>query len=235
MMIKDVYSVVIRLMIGVVTFGLLPGCIKYHRTLPAEFPQGQEKQDYRGITAEYVKSARVYEQFVTRAFFDALWLSDEVRVAYAKLHCGKRGKSVEDTDAFIDRQREENNHWSVFYVLADVRDRQGTSLSDKNAPWTFYLKIGDYKTAPLSVKEVDLEPEYQRLFGKQFNLFKTAYMVKFPVRKVSGKHKVKLSDDVQLVIESVDKLVTLSWPVGKEKKDKRSEKKVLKDEDFYWG
>lgn len=234
-MVKDVYGVVIRLLVSSIVLGLLPGCIKYHRTLPTEFPQGQEKQDYRTVTVDYVKSARVYEQFVTRALFDALWLSDDVRAAYAKLYCGKRGKSAEDTDAFIDRQREENNHWTMFYVLADVRDRQATSLSDKNAPWTFYLKIGDYMTSPLSVKEVDLEPEYQRIFGKQYNLFKTAYLVKFPVRESSGKHKVKPASDVQLVIESVDKSVTLTWPLKKDTSAQKTRKKVLKDEDFYWG
>jgi hypothetical protein len=215
--------------------GVLPGCIKYHKTLPTEFPQGQAKPDYRDITANYVKSARVYDQFTTRALFDTLWLSDDVRVAYGKLHCSKRGTAAEDTEAFIDRQREENKHWMMFYVLADVRDRQGTSLSDKNAPWTFYLKVGDYTTAPLSIKEVDLEPEYQQFFGKQFNLFKTAYAIKFPARDVTEKHKVKPTDAVNLVIEAVDKSVTLTWPIVGAFKGAVSEKRVVKDEDFYWG
>lgn len=229
MIIKKISKNLVLAMLALFVMSLVPGCIKYHKTLPSEFPQGQEKQDPRDITANYVKSARVYDQFVTRAFFDALWLSDEVRVAYANLYCSKRGKSPEDTEAFITRQQEENNHWTTFYVLADVRDRQGASLSDKNAAWTFYFKIGDHKTEALSVKEIELEPEFQAFFDQKFNSFKTAYAVKFPVHDGD-----KRTEPVQLVIESVYKSVTLTWP-PLEQKDKKSKGKILRDEDFYWG
>lgn len=220
--------------IALVTVSLFSGCVKYYETLPSEFPQGGEKGDYRAISANYVKSARVYDQFLTRAFFDALWLSDEVRVAYAKLYCAKRGKSSEDTEAFIVRQREENKHWTTFYVLADVRDRDGTSLSDREkAPWTFYLKIGDYKVEAVSVKEIELEPEFRAFFDQQFNSFKTAYAVKFPAReKFDGEADKKIDkkkEPIQLMIESVYKSVKLSWSPWDKKKE------VLRNEDFYWG
>ncbi len=235
MMFKDVLLPVMRAAVALLILVTVPGCIKYHRTLPTEFPQGDEKRDYSDITTNFVKATRVYDQFLTRAFFDALWLSDDVRIAYSKLHCEKQGKSAEDTDAFIARQREENKHWTMFYVLADVRERQGTSLSEKNAPWTFYLKIGDYMSAPLSVKEIDLEPEYQMFFGKQFNSFKTAYVVKFPARDMTDKNNTKPLDVVNLVIESVDKSVSLTWPIVMDKIASKTNKKVAKDEDFYWG
>lgn len=222
-----------------VALGLLflPSCIKYHETIPTEFPQGQEKKDNRIITANYVRSVRIYDQFVTRAIFDALWLSDEVRVAYAHLYCSRRGKSVDDTEAFITRQREENNHWTSFYVLADVRDRQGTSLSDKNAPWTFYLKVGDFKAEALSVKEIDLEQEYQAFFASQFNSFKTAYLVKFPVCQALKANGNQLSEAVELSIESASKTAQLTWqPLNSHSARTQKEKqKVLRDEDFYWG
>ncbi len=231
MVIKNVSRVVVHIAVAVLTLGLVPGCIKYHRTLPTEFPQGEKKKDYSLVTAAYVKSAKVYDQFSTQAIFDALWLSDDVRVAYANMYCSKRGKSADDTEAFMTRQREENKHWVMLYVLADVRDRQKTSLSDKNAPWTFYLKMGDYMASPISVKEVELEPEYQALFGKQYNMFKTAYAVKFPVREETEKTEEK-SSAVHLIIESVNKSVTLTWPA-----DIRldAKKKVVHNEDFYWG
>ncbi len=232
MILKDIQQKMIQATAILLLLVFVPGCIKYHKTLPTEFPQGEITQNYSDITASYVKSTRVYDQFVTRAIFDALWLSDDVRIAYSKFHCAKRGTSVEDTEAFIARQREENNHWTTFYVLADVRDRQNTSLSDKNAPWTFYLKVGDNKSAQLSIKEVDLEPEYQRFFGTQFNLFKTAYIVKFPALDIASDQKDKA---VHLIIESVDKSVTLTWPIGVAKKAETAKKKVKSDEDFYWG
>lgn len=235
MMAKKLQVLIIRMILMFLLCFNFSGCIKYYQMLPGEFPQGKEKQASVFLTTRYVKSARIYDQFVTSAIFDVLWLSDEVRAAYAKNHCSKRGVSVDDADACIARQCEENKHWSTFYVLADVRDRRGISLSDKNAPWAFYLSIGDYKTEPLSVKEIELEPEFQRFFGQRFNLFKAAYVVKFPLRDAAGKHSAHKSEAINFVIESVDKSVTLTWKLNDNGQAVATKKKVLRDEDFYWG
>jgi hypothetical protein len=93
----------------------------------------------------------------------------------------KRGKDTEVLKAIESRQLEETNHWIGFYLLSDIRIRKHDSLKEKNAAWTFHLTIDDKVTLePTSIKEVELEPEYQVLFNHRFNNFKTVYLVKFP-------------------------------------------------------
>lgn len=207
---------------------VVPGCIKYHKTLPTEFPQPEKQVRHDDVALKYMRSTRVYEQFCTKALFDVLWLSDDVRVAYGNFHCKKRGVVDDAAEAFIARAREENNHWTTFCVLADVRDRSGLSLSDAHAPWTFSMNYQDKSYAPLSVKEVDLEPEYQSFFGSQRVMFKTAYMVKFPPLPADGP----LQGVITLTVQSIQEKMSMVWDL-QALEDAGAQGKRY--EDFYWG
>lgn len=210
---------------------LVPSCIKYHKILKKEFNQGQDHNDNREVAHNYIRSATVYDQFETRGIFNALWMADDVRAAYADVYCDKRGRSSEGKDALLKRLLEENKHWITFYMLADIRDRVHSSLSEKTPAWTMYLDVGNgEKIDPVSIKEVELDPEYQFFFGYRFNLSKVAYLVKFPAQDLSGVSYVKQGGKVNLVLSSVSKEVELVWDLSKIKKGE----KLIKDEDFYW-
>ena len=156
---------------GCLVICLMPGCVPYHKLAKTEFPQGSEHKDKREMVHNYVRTAKVYDQFKTQAIFDAIWLSDEARTVYTELYSKRRGKDNGACEALLKRQLEENHHWISMYVLADIRHKTNVSLHDKNALWTLCLeaKNGE-RVEPISVKEVEVEPEYQSIFGHRFNL-----------------------------------------------------------------
>lgn len=269
----------------------MTSCVKYYDLITSEFPQGKDLPDKREIVARYMQTATVYDEFQTVAVFNALWLSYEVRAAYVDVYCSKRGLSPDEREEMLKRQLEENKYWVSFYVLADVRSKTNASLSDQNPMWTLHLKLGEYETlVPESIKEVDLDPELQLLFGSRFNLFKTAYLVKFPLQpvpststtepgssevvsvevetaKTSQPTNVRVSVEtpastittttpaatpvshvvprpdlakklangtislVQLIVKSVHKECTLTW----DRNQMAKKRKIIRDEDFYWG
>lgn len=241
----------------------MTSCVKYYDLIKSEFPQGKDQPDYRVVASLYKRTATVYDEFQTKAAFNALWLSDELRTAYVNVYCNKRGLSNDEKEEMLKRQLEENKYWVSFYVLADIRSKTNSSLSDPNAMWTPYLKLGDFDTlVPESIKEVDLDPEFQLFFGKTFNLFKVAYLIKFPIQpQPSVVAAAAISDSgadtpkpactrvvaprpdlarklancsitlVQLVIRSIYKECTLTW----DRDEMAKKRKVLCDEDFYWG
>ena len=89
------------------------------------------------------------------------------------------------------------------------------------------------KLEPISIKEVDVEPEYQDFFGKhRFNLFKEAYLVKFPMQDLESKPYVQAGDVVTMVFGSAQRDVRLVWDTSDLKKKNHGE--YRKDEDFYW-
>lgn len=210
---------------------LLPGCIKYYELSTTEFPQGDEITPQSVLTENYVRSIKIYNQFETVALFDILWLSSDVRTYFANRFCTKRGKDLESHKAIESRQLEETNHWVGFYVLSDIRTRNQTSLKEKNAAWTMHLTINDkIKLEPISITEVELEPEYLALFGHRFNNFKSIYLVKFPAYDLDGKPYI--------TIPKPSLVLTVCGPKREGKavwnKQTCSQTTAMNDEDFYW-
>ena len=209
----------------------LPGCIKYYELSDSEFNQGKPLDDNRDVAVAYRRSVTIYDQFKTQAIFDGLWLSDTVRSTYVDMHASKRGIQGDGKEELLKRQLEENNHWLSFILLADIRDKLFASMSEPASTWTAHAVVDNVKLVAESVKEFDMDPEFQLLFGKTWNPFKTAYMVKFPLESVlahkiaSGEHK-----EVKLVISSMYKEAELVWKTGQ----LSAKKEVLRDEDFYW-
>src|SRR5438128_1071540 len=95
---------------------LFPGCGKIidwgTQSVQQVTPLGTD----RARAARYIRSIVTYDQITTKAYFDALWLSDEVREAYVDLFVTKFGKTPEQKNIFLRRQYEENNHFISFYV-----------------------------------------------------------------------------------------------------------------------
>ena len=144
---------------------ILSGCIKYYDLAESEFPQAAKVADQKAVTDNYKRAVVVYDQFVTKAHFDVMWLSEDIRTAYVNLFADKRGMTQEAKEELLKRQLEEMRHWLAFYVLVEQRDRQNTSLSDPLTSWTMSVQLDKQVISAESVKECDLEAEYQQLFG----------------------------------------------------------------------
>ena len=217
---------------------VLPSCIKYYEMSNDEFPQAIEKKDdYTELIQENLKSVRAYEQFETKATFDALWMSDEMKVAFENVYCNKRGKDENTKDALIRRQLEESKHWITFYVLTDVRGKNNTSMTEKDSLWSMYLQVGDKKISPISIKEVELEPEIQFFFGSRFSSFKSPYLVKFPATDMAGQFYLKDASGMSLFFSSPLLETKLTWSNEENKKamEKLEREGMIGEKDRYWG
>lgn len=159
---------------------LLPGCGRVVDWMQDSFQQATTLQAHCDVSEKYSKSITVYDQFSTKAKFDVLWLSDEIRAMNVDLFSLKFGKTVEQKKTLLRRQLEENNHFISFYVLSLYEVPLGESLS----AWGLFLRINDKNYSPIELKTVELSPEYMCLFGKKFNRFKVAYSVKFDAKDI---------------------------------------------------
>jgi len=217
-------------------------CLKYYEISPKEFPQGKDKKEHKEVRDENLRSVRVYDEFETKAFFDCLLMSDKAKHAYSQIHCEKKGKNEQAKEALLRRQLEEGKHWITFYLLADIRDKMHISMTDKNSQWSICLEIDGKKITPISIKEVELEPEIQYLFGSALNAFKTVYLLKFPANDLAGKYYLREKATIKMLISSAYKSCSMTWGPESQKKDKKIkgnpfikvEERVNGDKDFYW-
>jgi hypothetical protein len=185
---------------------LLPGCL-YIDWGKRNFYQGSEVVDYTPDVRRYLRSATVYNQFSTCAFFDALWLSDNVRTIYAKVHSQRVGKDVEHARAFLWRQLEENKHNLTFLVLSLYT----IPLDTEMAAWSLVLCINGKTIMPASIKAIDLAHEYTVFLANELSRFKVAYEVNFNVIDADGNSILKDARELVLQFRSVKKEVSLHW------------------------
>ena len=195
------------------TLLLLSGCTPYQPWLEDVFYQGEKVDKHTAIVRQYLRTEHVYDQFTTLAHFDVLWLSDEVRSAYAKVHACKQCMSDERYTAFLRRQIEENRHYISFYVLSAIPNRCGKPLlTEKDALWSMCLKIGQHVFKPIEIKVVELPPEYIMFFGKTYNRFKTPYLVKFDAQEINGSPLLAgHTGSLQMIFSRTDRKAYLTW------------------------
>lgn len=228
------------LMLLVSSLFLFPSCIKYYKLANTEFHQGQAHNDNRKALEDAKKKVAVYNEFETKAIFDVLYLSDSVKVAYVDKCTQKKGLDLNAKNSLLTKELEQNKFWTTFYVLADLRDRRKTSLNDKNSPWSFYLLLKNSVTLqPITIKEIDVEPEYQYLFGSRFTMFQRYYEIKFPAKDVNNNLYINNNEPFELVISGAHKETHVKFndPMQASAANKynvNSKGKILSDEDFYW-
>lgn len=219
-------------MLGIVSsLCFFSSCIKYHKVVKSEFPQGIEEQDCREITHNNVRSQKMYTEFKTEAVFDVLLLSDQTRTAFIQKFAQRRGKDRKAIQSLLEKEYEENADSISFYVLAEIKDNTNPALNEKNSYWTVALEASNgQRLEAESIQEIDIEPEYQIFFGYRFTPHKTVYLVKFPRESTDKTTIINSHEKITLVIASPTKEFPLTW----DPKDYKKHAELLSDKDFYW-
>lgn len=216
--------------IGMVIYLIgLSGCGHIIRWAEGNFYQGENMVPLTKIPQQAIRSVCIHNQFTIAATIEAMWLSDEVRTAYAEVYGIKNGKSDAMTKAFLRRQLEENKHFISFYVLTNF----SLSIGDQNNKWAIFLQSGDAILSPNEIRVTELTPEFQIFFGKRFNRFKSIYLVKFNAKTAEGKPFITdTSQTMELYFRSIEKEAVLSWPVtgAPESADVAQEAEEVKEE-----
>ncbi|MBT3456419.1 hypothetical protein HN446_05120 [bacterium] len=188
-------------------------CVRIKKWTKKTFPQATELNDYQSQIKKYRGTVKLYEFFQTKAQFDVIWLSDDVREAYSEMHCRKHGKTGEDEGNVLKRQLERNNFYISFYVLC----LRNSTIGKKKSKWSVYLDVDGKKTTVKDVEQVDLPPEYQELFGKKFNKFKTPVLVKFNISDRDGNFVLNPnSKNLKLVFNSPGLEGSIEWELDRE-------------------
>ena len=204
----------------------LAGCNKVIDWGKDQFKQGEKIEKYTDEPQHHVRSITLYDQFTTEGMFDALWLSDDVRTAFANVHALKRGHNEEQRTVFLRRQLEENNHFISFYVLSPYEK----PLGEPNSEWVAFLEINGTSYRPIEVKAVDLSPEYQAFFGKKFTRFKEKYSIRFDAKDIEDRLLIKNdTKNIRLVFRSNENEASLVWDLVDGKLANNTNKAVKKN------
>ena len=223
---KDVFFLGLLLLV-------LPGCRRLVNWGKETFNQGTDIELSTEAAERYMRSAHVYDQLRTAAIFDALWLSDELRTAYANTHSAWQGRGEEQQTAFLRRQLAENSRYISFFVLS----LHQVSLTKQDPTWSLFLKIDDEQFVPVELKETELDAIYKKFLGKRWTRFKVPYLVKFDAIDVDEKPLITpQTRTLTLTFRSATKEASLKWHLSnmrvRRKVRRRLEKKSQCDHRF---
>lgn len=191
--------------------GLLPGCTKVIHWASDCFPQSKKRVVDYTLINKYVRSVKMYDQFTTKAQFDALWISDPIRKLYVDEYVQIAGKSVDQKNILLRRQSDESKHFIMFFVLTPYE----VTLGERDSGWGVLLKLDDMYFDAIEVKSVQLLPIYQNFFGNKYTNFKSVYQIKFDTQDVQDN--LLLTSDtkkVALCFRSVTEEVLLEWNIA---------------------
>lgn len=199
----------------ILSFMLLPGCCsQYVRWGHQIANQGTTLSEYTEITNNYIRSTRIYDQFITLGIFDAIWLSDEVLQAYVDTYRQKRCLSYEQYSTMLADQMAVNESFITFYLLASYPGQDKKPLDEDDPYWEIQLQINGHCYSPVEVKSFELPLEYRTFFGIRYNLFKTAYIVRFNAKNAYGSPILQWPVCMKLVLRRVQKQTVMCWDIG---------------------
>lgn len=211
---KHIHYRYISIMLFMQCILFLPSC-KVTQWSESVFRQAQRVSDsYAATMRPFIKTAVIYDQFISIADFSALLLTDEARMIYLDYFFHRTFKTEEEQ--LIARQRllTENDFYVTFYVVGYQQpvlytsgralfsgeyQAQGSMLGGADAVWRTSMLVDGKEYTPAEIRLVELPVEYRHFFGVNWSQFKFAYKIRFDRRDennkeilTSGKHHVSL-------------------------------------------
>lgn len=188
----------------------LCGCGRVGDWLKNNFKQAKSVDSSLVITKRYTRSVAEYDQLSTVAYFDALWISDDVRHVYVNLQTHALGKGEEYKKTLLKRQREEGNRFIMFYILVPYT----ISFGDIDSQWHVTLLIDNDRFSPVELKSIDLSPVQQYMLSKIYSRFKNVYQCKFDAHDIDDYPLInKDTQTIELRFTSPNKEAALLWNI----------------------
>jgi hypothetical protein len=208
-----------RILFCMLPLCLLSSCTRYYRWGKQQFTQVDKRAGDDQAVVSYLRSVDLYDEFQTVGMFDALWLSEEVRLHYID-QIAKRFALLDDKVAKMRKDALEENERLLSFYLVMTQNNDGIlpelAARDAQATWAVVLRQDGKEYPVKTVTRVDLEPEYRQIFGKRYSRYRTAYKLDF------NRYSSKMNDlfptnerPLELVIRSAKYNVSFSWRGGK--------------------
>lgn len=195
---------------------VLPDCVRVIDWGKRHISQGTKLVTPEERVRTFIRSAKVYDRLSTCALFDVLWLADVVREAYVEVHVQKFGKSDTVRAELLKQEYDDSQRFVSFYVCAYM-PLNTMPLGDVKSRWSVLLDSNGVLHVPVSVKSVELTPEYAFFLADVLSRYKTVYYVKFDRHDTQG-NDLLTAKELRLVFRSEKRSAAIVWPLHEQEK-----------------
>lgn len=192
----------------------LSGCSRYYKWGKSFFVQADNRALHESCVKQYRTYVTAHQGFETVGWFDVLLMADPVWDWY-KAQIAKRYGLIEGS--VFDLQEEQDAQTSAyitFYVLMSQPNVPTDPLlrlsTHTPSQWAIVLSVDGKEYQAREIKQVDLAPELQEIFGFHYNRYRNAYRVKF-ARHTDTKEDLLDFVEMELRFRSIKHELDFVW------------------------
>jgi len=176
--------------------------------------KGVVKPGYPEELENWTRTVKVFEGFETRLYFSATYKSPSFRESYIDRYVEGYGLGETYRSALIERETEQGAGYNEFFFTAYTPVDEWNDFEKKESIWRLYLEDDTgARLAPVSITKLDSSDAVLREFFPYFDLWSSAYIVKFPKYAPAGAEPIPGPDtaSMRLIVTGVIGKGQLEW------------------------
>lgn len=189
----------------IAAFFLITGC---GGVKPAPEPE------YSDVLSRWTRSTKVFDGIDARIYMSATYKDPSYITSYVNRY-SKAYKLDEDyARALLERELGEADKYNEFFISVYTPEESWNDLENRDSIWKLYLEDGSgARLVPVSILRVDKGDPLVREFFPYFDMWSSAYRVKFPKYSATGTEPIPSASTgyLRLTVTGIMGAGTLEW------------------------
>lgn len=161
------------------------GCSKKGVRPEADHP------DYMKTLDAQTRSVKIYSGLDSVLYLTATYKTMDFRRAYVERYADGYQLGESYRAALMEREREESDKYNEIFFTAYTPNARWNDFDAQNSVWRLYLEDSDgNRLIPVSVRKINGNEPLLREFFPYFDLWSSAYVVRFPKYSETGTEPI---------------------------------------------
>ncbi|MFQ5736733.1 MAG: hypothetical protein ACE5GY_07705 [Thermodesulfobacteriota bacterium] len=176
--------------------------------------KGVVKPDYSEVLGRWTRSGSIYEGFESRLYMSATYKAPAFREAYIDRYVEDYELGPAYRDLLLGRETEQSGKYNEFFFAAYTPVDKWNDFDRKDSVWRLYFEDSSgAKLSPISITKLDSSDPVIREFFPYFDLWSSAYIVKFPKYSETGTEPIPSEETgyIKLIATGVLGKGELEW------------------------
>jgi hypothetical protein len=170
--------------------------------------------DYMKTLDAQTRSVKIYSGLDSILYLTATYKTLNFRQAYVERYADGYQLGEAYRSALMEREREESDKYNEIFFTAYTPDARWNDFDAQNSVWRLYLEdSAGNRLIPVSVRKINGNEPLLREFFPYFDLWSSAYVVRFPKYSETGTEPIpgEKTSYLRLVVTGVPGNGTVEW------------------------
>lgn len=176
--------------------------------------KGVVKPEYSDELDDWTRSVKIYDGLEARLYISATYKSPSFREAYIDRYVDSYGLGETYRTALVEREAEQGDRYNEFFFTAYTPVEEWNDFEKKESIWRLYMEDDTgARLSPVAIAKLDSSDPVLRSFFPYFDLWSSAYIVKFPKYSDIGTEPIPGPETkyIKLIATGINGKGELEW------------------------